>query len=238
MIPALVLGAALPSIRAQVLVWSMGDSQAGAQSVADALTATGDFSSVTAFNGTTLTLTDLQNYQEVLFYSNSSNGSDPSVGDALADFADTGKRLVLATFSWADQGGNTLGGRIISDQISPFVFTAVSAYSNVTIASTDGGPFFTGVNSIQGYYHDNVQAVSGATVLGTWSDGNPLLAVKGNVVAVNLFPDSPVPGDYVQLFANSLLAPVPEPDTSSLLLAGTAVLGVARVIRRKQSMRR
>ena len=210
----------------------MGDSQSNAQTVANYLLATTQFTSVTAYDGTTLTLTDLQGYQQVLFFSNSNGGSDPLVGNVLADFADTGKRLVLATFVWADQGANTLGGRIVTDAISPLAFTGTTAYSNVTIASTDGGAFFTGVNSISGYYHDNVQAVSGARVLGTWSDGNPLLAVKGNVVGVNLFPDTTfgsISGDYVQLFTNSLIAPIPEPGTTALLATGSVLLLLGRI---------
>ncbi len=48
---------------------------------------------------------------------------------------------------------------------------------------------------------------AGAVERGTWSDGEPLLATKGNVVGINLFPDGSwgnVSGDYQPLFANAL----------------------------------
>lgn len=203
----------------------MGNYQGGTQAVADYLTNSGQFSSVTAINSTTLTISDLDDYQAVLFFSNGSG--DPLTGNALADFADLGRRLVIATFAWANQGGNTLGGRIISDSISPVVLNGSSLYSNVTIASTDGSSLFTGVTSIQGYYHDSVVPVAGAQVHASWSDGTPLLVSKNNVVAVNLFPDATsgsVSGDYQQLFVNALVMPVPEPGTYALLGLGLGVV--------------
>lgn len=222
-----------------ILVWSMGNSQTGAQSVADYLTATERFTSVTAFDGTTLTLTDLTSYDSILFFSNS--GGDPSLGNVLADYADTGKRLVLATFVWAQQSGNTLSGRLITDGMSPVVATASSAYSYVSLSSTDGGSFLTGVTAVSGYFHDTVQAATGATIHAMWSDGTVLMASKGNIVAVNLFPDNisgynagSMTGDYATLFANALLIPVPEPSTTLLLTTGLGALAGWRHLRRRR----
>lgn len=212
-------------LNAQVLVWSTGNSSDSTQGVADYLTATNLFSSVTAINATTLTLADLDDYKAVLFFTNSSSGSEPSNGNVLADYADLGRTLVLATFSWANQGGNTLAGRIINDSVSPVVLTGSSLYSSVTIGTKDASNFLQGVTSITGYYHDSVAAVSGATTHATWSDGTPLLVTKGNVVAVNLFPVSQnVSGDYQKLFANALFYGVPEPSTYALLALGASLV--------------
>lgn len=221
--------------RAQVLVWSMGNNQTGTQFVADYLMASGQFTSVTAINSTTLTINELDDYEAVLFFSNGSG--DPLVGNALADFADLGRRLVIATFAWANQGGNTVGGRIISGNFSPIVVKNSSLYTNVTIASTDGGSLFANVSAIQGYYHDSVMAIGGAVVHATWSDGMPLVVSKDNVVAVNLFPDGTagsVSGDYQQLFVNALVMPVPEPGTYALLGLGLGVVAWIQFRRRRR----
>lgn len=209
-------------LRGQVLVWSMGNSLTNTQTVANWIGASGLFGTVTAYDGTGLTLNDLLSYKEVLFFSN--GGGDPLVGNVLADYADTGRRLVLATFSWANQSGNTLGGRIITDSISPVVLAGSSLYTNATLGTTDGSAFFTGVTTLGGYYRDDVTAVAGATIRATWSDGRPLLVTKGNVVAISLFPDdnyTNLTGDYRQLFINALaVGVIPEPSTYALLALG------------------
>ena len=229
------LALAVPAARAQtVLVWSMGNNLAGTQSVAAWLNASGKFTSVTAYEGTALTLADLSSYQAILFFSNGTG--DPNVGNTLADFADTGRGLVIATFAYANQSGNTLGGRIITDSISPVVLNGSSLYTSATIGTTDGSAFFTGVASITGDYRDSVSPVTGAVVRATWSDGRPLLVTKANVVAITLFPDDTagfVSGDYRNLFINSLtFAAIPEPSTYALLVLGAVLLGFVHRRRR------
>lgn len=215
------------SLRAQtVLVWSMGNSQSSTQTVANWLTASGQFTSVTAIDSTSLTLTDLQSYNEVLFFSNS--GGDPLLGNVLADFAATGRRLVVATFAYANQGSNTLGGRFITDAISPVTLNASSLYTNATIGSTDGSALFTGVTSITGYYRDSVTPTVGATIHATWSDNRPMVVSKGNVIAITLFPDDSfgqVSGDYRNLFINALkVSAIPEPSSHILLVLSLGAL--------------
>jgi len=203
----LAVGLASGALAQDVLVWSTGNEDGSTQGVANYLVATGLIDSAVASQNLNLTLADLLNYDAVLFFTNGCAGDMVAIGDILADYADTGRRLVLATFAWADQGCNTLAGRIIADGLSPFIFEGPSLYLPVTMDWNDGHPFFGGVNSLSGYFHDDVTTVAGATLHATWNDGEPLLAERLNVVAVNLFPDDywgSIGGDYDTLFANTL----------------------------------
>lgn len=228
----LVTAGASPSA-AQVLVWSTGNSLASTQGVANWIGQLGGFSSVTAYEGTALTLSDLQSYDRILFFTNSNVGSSPLVGDVLADFAATGRRLVVTTFSWANQGDNTLGGRFITGGFSPVTANGSTLYSSASMASNDGSALFSGVSTITGYYRDIVAPTSGAVVNATWSDGNPFVVTKANVIAVTLFPDDGpgfVSGDYRQLFANALggSAAVPEPGVITLIGIGLLLIASCR----------
>lgn len=212
---------AMPAFAATALVWATGNGGAGTAGVAAYIQRLGCFTSVDAMDADFVPLSTLQNYDAVLYFSNSSSTQDPNaIGDVLADYSDTGKRLVVATFAWAEQGSNTLGGRFITQGISPLLANGGSLYSNVTMASNDGSCYFDNVRSVSGFYHDNVIPSAGAVVHGTWSDGMPLLADKANVVAVDLFPDDSfgnIGGDYAQMFANAMCCgtqPVPTKLTS------------------------
>jgi len=204
--------------RAQdVLVWAVGNEQGNTQGVADYLMESGFFGSVSASDDPSLGLGDLLDYQAVLFFTSAGAGDMNAIGDILADYADTGRRLVLAVFCWANQGSNTLGGRIITDGLSPFVFETSTLYSFVTMVDNDGHPIFADVYTLEGYHHDDVTLVAGAVQHGTWSDGEPLAATKNNVYALNLFPDDMfyVGGDYRRFFANSLVGSVVVGEQSS-----------------------
>ena len=215
-----------------VLVWSTGNTDFGdVAGVAAYLSDSGYFDSVTGINQDwAFTLPQLEQYDRVLYFSNESTSQDPvAIGNVLADYADTGRRLVVATFAWAwGQGNNTVGGRIMSDQICPFALGGGTLYHAVTMNWNDGSDYFWNVNTVSGFFHDDVSLVPGAVAHATWSDGRVLLADKNNVAAVDLFPDGffdPPGGDYQMLFANALA--VPEPTAlSALVLAG--LIGLRR----------
>lgn len=217
-----------------VLVWSTGNGNYAGQTEAIAawLHASGQFDSVTGVNDdNALPFATLNAYDRVLYFSNHSESQDAdAIGNVLADFADTGKRLAIGVFSWADQGSNTLGGRIISDEISPFVLVGSSIYNEVSLGATDGSAFWNGVNSLSAGYRDNVAITTGSTLHGSWSDGAPALASKGNVVGVNMFPDLAFgfySGDAEQLFVNALIE-VPAPGFAGLAFAGVIAAGRRR----------
>lgn len=229
---ASLLAASTVASATNVGVFSTGNNASGTTGVAAWLQASGQFSSVTGTDLGSLSAGDLAGYDAVLYFSNASSAQDTATIDAVLNaFADSGRRLVLATFGFANQGYNTLGSAFLSGSHSPFSIHGASLYSNVTVGSTDGSALFNGVNAITGYYHDNVSAAAGAVLRASWSDGSALVAQRGNVIGVNLFPDDAwgeVSGDHRQLFVNALAAPVPEPASYALMALGlVAVAGAA-----------
>lgn len=221
----LVLGLAViaaPAMAATAFVWATGNAGAGTAGVAAYVQQYGGcFTTVDYSDADAVPLNTLLGYDAVLYFSNSSGGQDPNaIGDELADYVAAGKHLVVATFSWAEQGSNTLGGRFITDGISPFLANGGSLYTPVTMRDNDGGCYFNQVSSISGLYHDNVILSTGAVQHATWSDNMPLLADKGNVVAIDLFPDDSfgsIGGDYKQMFGNAMCCipgPVPVQQTT------------------------
>jgi hypothetical protein len=222
---------------ASILVWGTGTG-ANAGNVATYFSASNQFSIVNSSTSTTLPISTLSQYDAVLFFTDGSIGSDSNNGNVLADYADLNRRLVVCTFAWANQGANTLSGRLITSGMSPLLVQGSSLYTNVSLASKDTSPFWDSVNVINGYFHDNVQPSPGALVRGTWSDGEPLLATKNNIVAINLYPnDIPesISGDYKRLFVNAAL--IPEPAGAGLLIAASC-LAMRRTCRRVKSLTR
>ncbi len=231
---AIAGAASLAQASNKVLVWSTGNNAFGGhtEQIAAYLTASGKFDSVDwQDTDSALPYSTLNTYDRVLYFSNASNLQDPAaIGNVLADYADSGRRLALGVFSWADQGGNTLGGRIISDGISPFTLTGPSLYFTSSLGSTDGSAYFTGVSTLSAYFRDSVSITPGATLRGSWLDGTPMLATKGNVVGVNFFPDASfgnIAGDYQQAIINSL-ATVPSPGAFTLTGAGFLAITTRR----------
>ena len=191
-----------------VLVWSTGDFGGGTGAVASWLCASGESDSASFFGRDTgVTIDALGPSDEVLFFTN--GRGDPNNGDVRADFADTGKRLVLATFSWADQGSNTLGGRMINEGINPLVAQGSTRHSGVSIASADGSLRWDGV-AYQRLPPRGVLLTPGSRLRGGWTDGTPLRATRNNVIGVDLFPDDTwggVAGAHRQLFIHAIGSP-------------------------------
>lgn len=202
------------SAASTVLVWATGNSEADTPGVAAYLMILGGFDAVDVIDQeATVPLSTLTQYDAVVYFSNQMETQDPvAIGNVLADYADTGACLVIASFAWADQGTNTLAGRIITDGISPFVATGEPAYEYASMNWNDGSTIFDGVSSLTTYFQNTVSTTFATVVNATLDDGLPLVATRGNVVAVNFYPDNfyqDPTGDFDMLFTNAVLSCLP-----------------------------
>jgi hypothetical protein len=220
------------------------DYDYGSAAVQQYLTNLGYFSSVDIYNAQagTPTLGELSAYQAVLVWSNYTFADNVGLGNVLADYADAGGGVVLATFCYYDATGWNLSGRIMDDGYSP-LNPVNSSFAWADLGTYDPNhPIMQGVSAISGYFRDITTVDSGATLVASWADGNPFVAVNtlggGNsVVGIALFPDDQITGptgDYPVLFGNALkFSAVPEPGLVSMLGAGILALGGLALRRRK-----
>ncbi|TDG12732.1 PEP-CTERM sorting domain-containing protein [Seongchinamella unica] len=139
----------------------------------------------------TPTLVDLQNYTAVLVYSDGGFADPVALGDALADYADAGGTVVLSTFAF---NINPIAGRLVTDSYLPVTLGPQSSPGGLTLVPVDAGNgLLAGVSSFAGgssSYHNTVSLEAGATLVAEWSNGVPLIAVLGNVIALNMYPPS------------------------------------------------
>ncbi len=165
------------------------------------LTATGLFSQVDNLSplgcgaDSTPTLAALQQYDAVMIWSDCSFNDPAALGNVLADYVDGGGHVVVSTFAFYNSIGLQIEGRFASGGYLPL--TQGSAYSGTRmflVSDLLGDPLLASVSTFDGgsrSYHDNpVSLATGATLVAHWTNGQPLVAYKGNVVALNFFPPS------------------------------------------------
>ncbi len=163
------------------------------------LNSTGFFSQVDIheIGAYTPTLAELQGYQAVLVFCDDDFHNNTTMGDVLADYADAGGGVVVATFAFTSGWG--VGGRILSGGYLPFTFNEQNEGTLLTlIPDLPAHPILAGVNSFDGgsnSYHDVVTLTAGATQVAHWSNDVPLVATKQKatgikIVGLNFFPPS------------------------------------------------
>jgi hypothetical protein len=189
------------------------------------------------------TLAYLAGFDSVLVSSNQL----PNIAlfDLLADYVDGGGHVVISTFI----GQEGFGGRLLTTGYSALTTGTFDAYNPASLGAYDPlHPIMAGVTSlsVDFYRGDFLPGLdAGATLVASWDDGRPLVAVNGagNVVNVTIFPgvlnpvySTPITGDVALLFANALAynqIATPEPATVVNLIA-VALVSVG-FLRRKRS---
>ncbi|MDQ1254642.1 MAG: Collagen-like protein [Euryarchaeota archaeon] len=158
--------------------------------------------------------------------------------------------MVVSTFSFAP--GWDLSGRLINDPkgYSPLVESGSTLYLDSDLGWYDSSnPIMSGVSSLHTFFRDDTTLASGAELVASWADGKPLMATKGNVVAITLWPGSSGrtgtyfddwTGDVPQLYHNALIyrgtptANVPE--FPSVALPVASILALVVIFGRKKNM--
>ena len=201
------------------------DEPAWAYDVKCKLENLGIFSGVDTIDVRSVTpsLTALLPYRAVLTWSDYPYADSTALGDVLADFVDTGRGVVQSVFAFLPTVQHHIAGRWSSGGYRPLSEGAVIAAPGGTLVPDLPGHFILGgVSSFNGgvsSYHNNPVVTEAApTVVASWNDGQPLVAVGsgpagGQIVGLNIFPPSSsersdfwdASTDGARLIANTLL---------------------------------
>ena len=203
----------------------------------------------------TPTLAQLQAYDAVLFFSDTSFANPTTFGNVLADYVDAGGGVVQATFSFWSTFID-IGGRWRAQNYDVWQPGGQSQRRNLTLGTIydPSNPILAGVTSFNGgsssYYNTVGSLNPGAVAVADWSNGVPLIAVNtstfaGKIAGLNFYPPSSdarsdfwlSSTDGALLMANSLnfvtqQVSVPEPN-SLLGLFAIGTLGAASTLKRK-----
>jgi len=155
----------------------------------------------------TPTLAELSAYDVVFVSTNWPILDANALGDRLADFIDMGGRVVLTMSSWIDGPFSwDVVGRFASGGYHPFVPADTRMHASKSLGVFDAAhPLMSGVSALSVTFSSSPATTQGTYVVATWDDGSPAVAVKGNVVALNVLPqDGFVYGDRLPIFSNAV----------------------------------
>ena len=158
----------------------------GAPAMAAELSGYPDIGVVTLFDTAvgTPTVGEMAAHDVVWMTTDQSMADPDATCDNVATYLDGGGKVALSTFCWADQGGNTIRGRLLTEY-SPFQIAGSSLYEWADLGPHEPHPIFKDVTTLHCYFRDNVSLSPSATLLGSWTDGVPMAAEKGNVIAIS-----------------------------------------------------
>jgi hypothetical protein len=147
------------------------------------LLATGRFASVTVVNAATVTptVTELAVFNAIMVWSNNQYLSAQTLGNNLADYVDRGGNVVLAMFDMYPP--YNLTGRWESGQYYIISRSTVrTGTASLGTISQPGHPIMNNVATFSGgsssFRPSSSTLTAGATLVASWSDGIPLVAVK------------------------------------------------------------
>jgi hypothetical protein len=146
----------------------------------------------------TPSLGELKQYSAVFVFANAGIYNSIALGDVLANYADAGSGVVVATFSFTTGFSCDIQGRILSGGYLPFTMGGFSNGTPLTlIPDLANHPILAGVSSFDGgssSYYGTISLTAGATQVAHWSNDVPLVATKkptaGKIVGLNFWPPS------------------------------------------------
>ncbi len=162
------------------------------------LLATGLFANVGIINTTTAgggtpTLAQLQAFDSVIVWTNSTPASNVALGDVLADYVDAGGGVVVAVFANSTTtAGRNIAGRwqnayeVIMDQGG----NSSGAGGTLGTVHVPSHPIMNGVTAFTGgsvgSRPNSTALAAGATLIAEWNNGKVLVAVGSNPQRVDL----------------------------------------------------
>jgi hypothetical protein len=160
----------------------------------------------------TPTLGQLEQYQEVVAFSNNAWSDATAMGNVLADYQDAGGVVVVTTFAFDNRGGWLLGGRWVTGGYTPFNSTNVVDFTDASLGQyIVGHPLMQGVSTLSAHFRNGVTLTAGASQVATYTDSIPMVAVKttgGHTgVAINAylgFVNTLPIGDWGKLIVNAV----------------------------------
>ncbi|MFA4852601.1 MAG: choice-of-anchor J domain-containing protein, partial [Bacteroidales bacterium] len=184
----------------------------------------------------TLTVADLLPYDVVFAYNDytweSSGGDRTVVGDVLKDYLDAGGKVVENLFLKSYDNWGVAGG-YVTGNYSAFGITTTDTWAATSLGTVLDPlhPVMTGVSTLSNDFDDQDPTLAtGATEIADWADGNIAIAVKPNVVSINMMPVNPnngspilgFTGDGLILYHNAIVwlagAPIAHCDISPIQL--------------------
>ncbi len=192
-------GTIQPSTR--VAIYGAPDAATWNNDISNKVMSTSLFSRVDGYNvisgQPTPTLAQLQQYGAVMVYSDGGFTDPTGFGNVLADYADGGGGIVLATFDFGS--GVNLEGRLSTGGYPPFTIGSVVSSVTYSLAPDQPlHPILSGATNFNGgtssYHNGPITTTAGASLIAHWTDGQPLVATKqltaGRMVGLNFYPPS------------------------------------------------
>jgi Ca2+-binding RTX toxin-like protein len=146
----------------------------------------------------TPSLATMQANDVVVYYSNYAFVDPAALGDNLADYVDGGG--IAVGFNFAHLGepnwpNHYPQGRWDTSGYSPFTTTSSYGSEFAEPGTVDtGNPLLQGITlNAQNYFRAHIATTPGTADVARYSDDLPMIATKGNVVAVNAYPQDGAP---------------------------------------------
>ena len=158
--------------------------------------------------GTIPSLSDLLSYDLVVTWNNYPWADEYAIGNLLADFIDTGGKVITLVNCWDSQDPWKSHGRYFDSGYSPFTSLGAPLFTEHILGWYNSDhAIMQGVTSLAiTTFYNNLALSPGAELVAEWDDTTPLAATKLNTVAINIYSGDGYnwTGDFPTLIHNSI----------------------------------
>jgi len=173
----------------------------------------GDLGAVDRFNAWTgtPTISELQAYDVVLTWSNYTYNDPTALGNTLADYVDSGGKVINLIFSMDSVAGWALAGRFIDENYVPMWGSEDHITSACLGTYDDSHPIMEGITGIcdSFYIYNGLELTEGSNEVARWDNDELFVAAKEDrsVVSINAYVGlyRETTGDIDALVHNAIL---------------------------------